>query len=246
MRTCFQELLLLLEAYWQRVGLDAPIFLTTGMLNQATLYYTMFATWARRLERQLDPETMTLRHVVPFAWTSIDASSSCVLVATPGMLHAGASLDAFRLWASDSRNLVLFTSHCIRGTLGHRLLQGATAVNVCVRASDASIKVSNPLSVTCAVRQHSFSAHADAKGLLSLMGRSCPQTVVLVHGERRKMATLRMRVMALLCKPCYAPQNGEGLQLSAQHFLFLRTASRASKQASREHEAQENIPRDPP
>ena len=227
-----QELLLLLEAYWQRVGLDTPIFLPVGMINQATLYYTTFAAWARQLERNLDPEIMTLQHVMPFASPVLNASGSCVLVATPGMLHAGASLDAFRFWASDSRNLVLFTSHCIRGTLGHRLLQGATSVNVCARAPDASIKVSNTLSVTCAVRQHSFSAHADAKGLLSLMRRSCPRAVVLVHGERRKMANLRMRVMALLGKPCYAPQNGEGLQLSAkQHVFFLRTASRASKQA---------------
>ena len=160
----------------------------------------------------------------------LNTSGSCVLVATPGMLHAGASLDAFRFWASDSRNLVLFTSHCIRGTLGHRLLQGATSVNVCARAPDASIKVSNTLSVTCAVRQHSFSAHADAKGLLSLMRRSCPRTVVLVHGERRKMANLRMRVMAYLANRAMLRKMVR--DCSSLHSMFLPpTASRASKQA---------------
>ena len=46
------------------------------------------------------------------------------------MLQAGLSLQAFRQWAGTPNDLVLFPNYCIKGTLGHALLQGARQVVV--------------------------------------------------------------------------------------------------------------------
>lgn len=40
-----QELLLLLETYWTRMKLTAPIYFSTGMVEKANLYYKLFTAW---------------------------------------------------------------------------------------------------------------------------------------------------------------------------------------------------------
>lgn len=206
----------MLDAYWERMGLRVPIYIAAGMAQQAALYHKLFAQWACRhadapASGPVHPPAV-LKHVAPFSRAHLDAPGPCVLFATPGMLHAGVALQAFRCWAGDSRNMVLFPTHCIRGTLGHRLLMGAKEVSVSAPSGSVQSKVT--LNVACNVRQLSFSAHADAKGILSLLRTVHPTAVVLVHGERHKMAYLKSRVTALLGMPCYDPQNGESLRLS--------------------------------
>lgn len=41
----------------------------------------------------------------------------------------------------------------------------------------------------------SFSAHADAKGIMQLIRQCEPKNVVLVHGEGAKMEFLRQQIM---------------------------------------------------
>ena len=49
------------------------------------------------------------------------------------------------------------------------------------------------LEVRCKVKNLSFSAHADAKGIMQLIKMSQPANVILVHGEKGKMyVTLHM------------------------------------------------------
>ncbi len=46
-----------------------------------------------------------------------------------------------------------------------------------------------------AVEYMSFSAHADAKGIMQLIQNCEPKNVVLVHGENSKMDFLREQIM---------------------------------------------------
>lgn len=43
------------------------------------------------------------------------------------------------------------------------------------------------LEVRCKVKNLSFSAHADAKGIMQLIKMAQPAHVILVHGEKAKM-----------------------------------------------------------
>ena len=44
------------------------------------------------------------------------------------------------------------------------------------------------------VEYMSFSAHADAKGIMQLISHCCPANVLLVHGEGAKMAFLKNKI----------------------------------------------------
>ena len=82
------------------------------------------------------------------------------------------------------------------------------------------------LPVNCRVEQVSFAAHADAKGILSLIRTVRPAAVVLVHGERPKMAYLKQRVTSLFGVPCFDPENGESLKLPAEQSICIHVSSR--------------------
>lgn len=40
-----QELCILIDAYWSRMGLDVPIYFSAGMTEQATEFYKLFIGW---------------------------------------------------------------------------------------------------------------------------------------------------------------------------------------------------------
>ncbi len=78
-----------------------------------------------------------------------------VLFATPGMLHAGLSMQVFKEWCNDPKNTLIIPGYCVAGTLGNRLLSGEKRLIIDSKEYEVKMKV---LSM-------SFSAHADAKGL---------------------------------------------------------------------------------
>lgn len=50
------------------------------------------------------------------------------------------------------------------------------------------------LEVKMQVEYMSFSAHADAKGIMQLVGQAEPESVLLVHGEAKKMEFLKQKI----------------------------------------------------
>lgn len=63
------------------------------------------------------------------------------------------------------------------------------------------------------VEYMSFSAHADAKGIMQLVGQAEPESVLLVHGEAKKMEFLRQKIEQEFRVSCYMPANGETVTL---------------------------------
>lgn len=55
----------------------------------------------------------------------------------------------------------------------------------------------------------SFSAHADAKGIMQLIRQVEPLNVMLVHGEAKKMDFLRQQIKQHYGKDSFAPPNGK-------------------------------------
>lgn len=60
-----------------------------------------------------------------------------------------------------------------------------------------------------AVEYMSFSAHADAKGIMQLIQNCEPRNVLLVHGEAAKMEFLKEKIREEFKIECYSPANGE-------------------------------------
>ncbi|KAI1297236.1 Integrator complex subunit 11 [Halotydeus destructor] len=201
-----QELCILLETYWERMNLKAPIYFAIGLTEKATNYYKMFITWTnQKIKKTFVQRNMfDFKHIKPFDRTYIDKPGPMVVFATPGMLHAGLSLQLFKKWAPFEENMVIMPGYCVAGTIGHRILGGAREIE---------LENKQKLVVKMAVEYMSFSAHADAKGIMQLIQQCEPKNVMLVHGEAAKMQFLSGKIVHEFGLNCYMPANGESVSI---------------------------------
>ena len=111
-----QELCILLESYWDRMKLDVPIYFTAGLgeesftcLNykstsflaeKATNYYKLFVNWTNEKIKEtfVERNAFDFKYIKPYQKEYSDAHGPMVVFATPGMLHAGQSLEIFKKW----------------------------------------------------------------------------------------------------------------------------------------------------
>ncbi|KAJ0981058.1 hypothetical protein J5N97_009313 [Dioscorea zingiberensis] len=106
------------------------------------------------------------------------------------MISGGFSLEVFKQWAPSEINLVTLPGYCVAGTIGHKLMSG--------KPTRIDLDKDTHIDVRCQIHQLSFSPHTDAKGIMDLVGLLSPQHVILVHGEKPKMALLKGRIQTEL------------------------------------------------
>ncbi|XP_074591647.1 cleavage and polyadenylation specificity factor subunit 3-II [Curcuma longa] len=198
-----QELCILLDDYWERMKLKVPIYFSAGLTIQANMYYKMFIGWASQKIKDTSSvrNTYDFKHVCPLDRSLVNAPGPCVLFATPGMISGGFSLEVFKQWAPSELNLVTLPGYCVAGTIGHKLMSG--------KPTKVDLDKETQIDVRCQIHQLSFSPHTDAKGIMDLIGFLSPKHVMLVHGEKPKMALLQERIQSELGIPCCHPANNE-------------------------------------
>ncbi|KAI9499901.1 beta-lactamase-like protein [Coemansia spiralis] len=201
-----QELCILIETYWERMGLTVPVYFSAGLTEKANRYYKLFINWTNQKVKEsfVDRNPFDFKYIKPWNRDYIDLPGPMVLFATPGMLHIGTSLEVFRKWAPDERNMLIMPGYCVAGTVGAKVLSGMKIVDI-----DQYTQV----HVNIDVQNLSFSAHADAKGIMELIRQASPRNVVLVHGEKSRMSYLKSKIMSEFGCPCYDPANGELLDI---------------------------------
>ncbi|GAB1289353.1 Integrator complex subunit 11 [Apodemus speciosus] len=190
----------------ERMNLKVPIYFSTGLTEKANHYYKLFITWTNQKIRKtfVQRNMFEFKHIKAFDRTFADNPGPMVVFATPGMLHAGQSLQIFRKWAGNEKNMVIMPGYCVQGTVGHKILSGQRKLEMEGRQM---------LEVKMQVEYMSFSAHADAKGIMQLVGQAEPESVLLVHGEAKKMEFLRQKIEQEFRVSCYMPANGETVTL---------------------------------
>lgn len=201
-----QELCILIETYWQRMNLQAvPVYFTAGLAARANDYYRQFVNWTNQKIKSafVERNMFDFQHIKPFEAGFANNPGPMVLFATPGMLHAGTSLEVFKKWAGNPLNMVLIPGYCSVGTVGAKLLAGQ-------RNKQQRIEVDKKtyLDVKCSVEYLSFSAHADAAGIEELIRMCEPKNVMLVHGEKGRIAEFKSKVVRDFGIPCFDPPNG--------------------------------------
>ncbi|KAJ1804445.1 Integrator complex subunit 11, partial [Coemansia sp. RSA 2598] len=203
-----QELCILIETYWERMGLTVPVYFSAGLTEKANRYYKLFINWTNQKVKEsfVDRNPFDFKYIKPWNRDYADLPGPMVLFATPGMLHIGTSLEVFRKWAPDERNMLIMPGYCVAGTVGAKVLSGMKVVDI-----DQYTQV----HVNIDVQNLSFSAHADAKGIMELIRQASPRNVVLVHGEKSRMSYLKSKIMGEFGCPCYDPANGELLEIEA-------------------------------
>lgn len=73
---------------------------------------------------------------------------------------------------------IIMPGYCVAGTVGAKVLAGKKQIT-----TDKNVVI----NVKLAVEHLSFSAHADAKGIMQLIRQSAASSVVLVHGEKASL-----------------------------------------------------------
>lgn len=206
-----QELLILIETYWERMNLKVPIYFSAGIVQKANHYYQLFINWTnQKIKNTFVRRNMfDFAHVQSFDRSMIDNPGPMVVFATPGMLHAGMSLEIFKRWAPNEKNLIIVPGYCVEGTVGNKLL---TTKNGKVEVDSRGTII----DVRCEVRQISFSAHADAKGILHLIRQVQPKAIMLVHGEKGKMNFFKQKIERDMKIPCFDPANGTTVDIPTE------------------------------
>jgi len=198
-----QELCILLETYWERMNLKVPVFFSTGLTEKANNYYKMFITWTNEKIRKtfVERNMFDFKHIKGFERSLINNEGPMVVLSTPGMLHGGLSLQIFEEWCGSEANMIIMPGYCVAGTVGHKILNGTRTLDRPGKAGKLEVKMS--------VQYMSFSAHADAKGIMQLISYCEPKNVMLVHGEGHKMEFLKHKIRSEYKIECYMPANGQ-------------------------------------
>ena len=53
-----------------------------------------------------------------------------VVFATPGMLHGGLSLEIFKKWCTNDKNMIIMPGYCVAGTVGNKILSGMRKIEL--------------------------------------------------------------------------------------------------------------------
>ncbi|KHN71124.1 Integrator complex subunit 11 [Toxocara canis] len=201
-----QELCILLESYWERMDLTIPIFFSQGLAEKANQYYRLFINWTNeKIKRTFVHRNMfDFKHIRPFDLSYADSPGPMVLFSTPGMLHGGQSLRVFKRWCSDEKNMVIMPGFCVAGTVGAKVIAGAKKIEI----------EGKLMEINLGVEYMSFSAHADAKGIMQVLFLVWSLTFTFASSLLLPCSARPIR--ALLCLICWR------YDVSFSRFISLR------------------------
>src|SRR5512134_1735703 len=211
-----QELVAVLHGLIERGALaELPIYVDSPMARETTGVFLkhpeVFDAETRKLFREGNGAPFgfsRLRYVVSVDESRAlnDVRTPCIIISASGMCEGGRVLHHLRHALGNEKNTVLFVGYQGDGTLGRRLKDGATTVNVFgepvqVRAEIASLD--------------GFSAHADQAEILAWVARLDPQprTIFLVHGEPGPAETLARLLRERTTARVHVPAKGEEFEL---------------------------------
>ncbi|KAI5191262.1 integrator complex subunit 11 [Nematocida sp. AWRm77] len=213
------ELCLLLDIHWHKIGMTVPIYTSATLTHKANEIYKQFIDYTHEHIRSnmLKRNLFDFRYVKPFDSSFVNSEEPMVLFSSPGMLHSGPSLSVFRKWCGDAKNMVIFPGYCVRGTIGEKVLNGAKKIEVGGIVYPVHMQV----------RNMPFSAHADQKGILSLVQQCEPKNILLVHGDIQRMKRLKQILEARVSIPTYYPPTGAVLNLPSTNRTLARVTDTA-------------------
>jgi len=190
-----QELLYWLAMHWEQWQLSHwSIFLDSPMAAKVTDVYErhedLFDADARKLWREKPhPLRMPNLHAtveVAQSQAINQVRGGAIIIAGSGMCNGGRIRHHLLHNLGNNRNHVVFVGYQAKGTLGRRLVDGASQVRIF--REDVAVRA----------QRHTvggLSAHADQSGLIEWYGhfQSRPP-VALVHGEDDARGTLRIEL----------------------------------------------------
>ncbi|MGQ9551330.1 MAG: beta-CASP ribonuclease aCPSF1 [Candidatus Bathycorpusculaceae bacterium] len=191
-----QEIMLIIDGYMRR-GLmkEAPVFIE-GMISEATAIHTAYPEYLGRevrssiLHDEVNPFQSDYFTIVehPNVRQEIIDGEPCIVLATSGMLEGGPVIEYFKSLAEDEKNMIIFVSYQIEGTLGRRVQKGINEVPMIGNGGKMEV-------VKAKLRVESiegFSGHSDRRQIINYIThlKPNPERVFVCHGERAKIISI--------------------------------------------------------
>ena len=211
-----QELVAVLHGLIERGAIpELPIFVDSPMARETTAVF-------KRHPECFDDETRAMfqnEHGAPFGFerlryiTTVDESRSMnerkgahIIISASGMCEGGRVLHHLQYSLGEARNTVMFVGYQGQGTLGRRLRDGVTPVNVFGEPVDVRAEIA---------ALDGFSAHADQAEILAWVTKldPMPRAIFLVHGEIGPMETLAALLRERTGAAVHAPEKGQEFEL---------------------------------
>ncbi|CCW66457.1 unnamed protein product [Phytomonas sp. Hart1] len=226
-----QELLLILEEYWEahKELQDIPIYYASSLAQRCMkLYLTFVSAMNDRVKEQhaSNRNPFAFKFIRPLVETkSFEDCGPCVVLASPGMLQSGISLELFERWCGDRRNGVIIAGYCVDGTIAKEVLAKPREI------TKPNGKVL-PLAMGT-IEAVSFSAHSDGRQTRDFI-RLLPkvQHTILVHGSSGAMRQLKNKLtqdFADRNMKVYTTANQEAIRIP---FVMERSAKVMGKLAN--------------
>jgi len=181
-----QELLLILDEYWQRSPHlhNIPVLYVSKLASKAMrVYETFINMMSHHIRNMMDIQNPFKLQYVKNHKQDFDYAGPCVVLASPGFLTSGVSRTLFERWCDDDRNSVIIAGYTIENTLAHQLAYDKPAEIKCM---DGRIKPRR-----CQVEHISFSAHVDYQQNCRFIRSVKPDNIILVHGDKMGMQRLQ-------------------------------------------------------
>ncbi|KAK6159629.1 hypothetical protein DH2020_006943 [Rehmannia glutinosa] len=190
---------------FDRSLINAPgpyvLFATPGMIGGG-FSLEVFRQWAP-CEKNLGEEESALEE----KWDASEHRRGIVWVLFMGWgkQERHRQMGPINFTAFSSFSLIFALVYCLAGTVGHKLMSAKRPTQIRL---DEDVQI----DVRC-------SPHTDAKGIMDLVKFLSPKHVILVHGEKPKMAMLKERIESELAIQCYYPANNETVCISSTHHV---------------------------
>ncbi|KAM0676141.1 endoribonuclease ysh1 [Gurleya vavrai] len=190
-----QEILLILEEFWQRNKeiQHIPIFYASALAKKCIGIYQTYSSSNKRVSFNFK----FINNIVNYE----DSKKPCVVMASPGMLQSGLSRDLFEKWCEDKKNGVIVPGYCVNGTLAKEIMNEPDEIE--------SIR-GGKLKLKCSIDFISFSAHVDYLQNSQFIEECNPNFLFLVHGEMNEMHRLKN---ALKRENIFCLKNGESHEI---------------------------------
>ncbi len=187
-----QEILLILEDYANKISLD-------GMAKTAS---EIIASYSHYLK---DPARLKkVLKKVNFVHSEKERENTLkrnpVVISSAGMLGGGPAINYLRRIRKRPESKVLFCGFLVEDSPGRNLIE----TKIFKTAEEQ-------FDVHCDLRQFELSAHADKSGLLKIIEKTKPETVICVHGEHCK--DFAKEIEKKFSVNAYAPKDGEVVRI---------------------------------
>lgn len=191
---------------------EIPVYLDSPLATRVTDVYTKYPKLLRdsfreELERGDDPFSFNSLRVTYSHQESKDIPEGevpKVIIAGAGMSHGGRVRSHEKTYLPDPRSLLLLTGYQVPGSLGRKLQDGVSKIQIDRKA----------VKVRAGVRKTGgFSAHADRDDLIAFTEKVNPKKVFVLMGEMEASSFLAQRISGFLGIETYIPEKGEKVQL---------------------------------